>query len=67
MRRQSTLCMFAPGCDGALGLGRFTPDKSNKDVETSNGEEEEGRDEGKCVDMMGEDGSTDANGKGKNE
>jgi hypothetical protein len=38
----------------------LTEDEAEEDVETADGEEEEGRDEGEVVDVVGEDGSADS-------
>jgi hypothetical protein len=57
---QSALGVLTPRGYGPFGLGRFTENEANKDVETADGEQEEGSDEGECVYMMGEDRSADA-------
>ena len=52
--------MFTPRGYGSSGLGRLAEDEADKDVDTADGEEEEGCDEGKGVNMMGEDRSANA-------
>lgn len=54
-RREDVLCTLLPGSDGTTRLGLLTEDQPNEDVDTAEGEEEEGGDEGEAVNMMGED------------
>lgn len=52
---QSTLRVLLPRGDGPLQFGRFTEDKTEEDIQATDGEKEECGDERKGVDMMGED------------
>jgi hypothetical protein len=62
--------VFTPRGYGSSGFGRLAEDEADKDVDTADGEEEEGCNEGKGVNVMGEDRSANAekdvrNGKGE--
>jgi len=57
---QHILLMVAPRGNGALATGGSAEDKADKDVEAADGEQEERRDQGKVVDVMREDRSTNA-------
>lgn len=47
--------VVAPVEDGALGFGVLAEDEAEEDVETAEGEEEEGGDEGEVIDEMRKD------------
>lgn len=64
MCRQRALRVLAPRGNGALGFRRFAPDETDEDVQAADGEEEEGCDEGECVDAVRENGGADAFGTG---
>ena len=51
--REDVLGTFLPGSEGTAGLGLVTPDQPGEHVQTPEGEEEEGGNEGEGVHMMG--------------
>jgi len=53
--REDTLSLGAPGGDGSFGFGGFTEDEAEDDVETAEGEEEEGGYEREVVNMVRKD------------
>lgn len=53
--------VVAPVEDGAFGLGVLAEDEAEEDVETAEGEEEEGGDEGEVVDVVRKDRSANPN------
>jgi len=58
-RGEDVLGTFLPGSDGTTRLDLLTEDQPDEDVQAAEREEEEGGDEGKAVNMMGEDCSPD--------
>jgi hypothetical protein len=57
---QDAFRFCAPSGDRSLLLGRFAEYETEKNVETSDGEEEEGSDEGEVVYVVREDGGSDS-------
>jgi hypothetical protein len=53
---ENVLARGAEGGDGAVFLGALAEDEADEHVQAADGEEEEGRDEGEVVDVVGEDG-----------
>jgi hypothetical protein len=58
--RKDTLGLFAPRSDRTFISGGLAPDEAGDDVETTDGEQEECRDECKVIDEMGQNGGSDA-------
>ena len=52
--------MVTPRGHASLGLGMFSEDETQQNVEAANRKQEKGRDERKVVDVMREDGRTDS-------
>lgn len=50
--------MVTPVEDGPFGFGVLAEDEAEEDVETAEGEEEEGGDEGKVIDVVRKDRGT---------
>lgn len=64
-RGEDVLGAFFPGKHGSAGFDLFAPDEADEDVHAAKREEEECRDEGECVDVMGEDGSSESEDTGE--